>query len=663
MKNLFIPFCFILFLSCEQSTKNQGESLLTIDSSFQAYESHEYFLQAASDQFIKLKIDQKGIDLVVEVFNAEGKSIGQFDSPNGLFGPEYVSFYSDMAGEYTIEVKPLNEDSPIGDYNYVFLGSEPIPVDLSERVDQLFFSYSQNLGPGAAVAVVKDGKIIHKNGYGLAQVEYDIPITPSTVFHIASVSKQVTAFAVLLLESEGKLSYEDDIRNYIPELNEFSEKITLNHLVHHTSGLRDQWNLLTMAGWRFDDVITKDHIMKLLKRQRDLNFKPGEEFLYCNSGFTLLAEVVERVSGQSFADYTKEKIFQPLGMDNTLFYDDHERIVKNRAYSYGYENGQLEKRVLSYANVGATSMFTTAEDLSKWAMNFEKPVVGSEEIIEKMEEPFILNSGDTTSYGYGQGIGKYKGLKSFAHGGADAGYRTYLGRFPEQGFSIIVFSNDATFSGGSIAGKIADIYLKDEFTEVPEEETDTREDDSENTTEIDLEVLKKYVGVFELQPGFIIEFTLDEEGKFYGQATGQSKFLLIPETKTLFEVKGLDAKVRFEPMENGKIDKATLLQGGENPLRRLPPFDGSKVELTEYEGKYYSEELDTYYSFEIKNDTLTAIHNRHPDIKLSPSKANMFSGDRWFFGGVEIVRNNSGSVSGIRISNGRVRDLKFQKIE
>ena len=189
--------------------------------------------------------------------------------------------------------------------------------DKAKRVDQFFEQFSKEGSPGAAVAIVKDGEIIYKQGYGLANLEYDIPNSPSTVFHIASVSKQFTCFAALLLAEEGKLSMDDDIRKYIPEVPDFGKTITLRHLANHTSGLRDQWNLLALAGWRLDDVITKEHIMKLVVKQQDLNFDPGEKYFYCNTGYTLLAEAVSRISGMSFAEFTKKRIFEPLGMEST----------------------------------------------------------------------------------------------------------------------------------------------------------------------------------------------------------------------------------------------------------------------------------------------------------------------------------------------------------
>ena len=254
---------------------------------------------------------------------------------------------------------------------------------VEQRIDGIFAPWNKKDTPGASVAVIRDGKMIFSKGYGMANLEYGVPNKPETVFHIASVSKQFTTFAVLLLEEDGKLSLDDDIRKYVPEVPDFGKKITLRHLAHHTSGLRDQWALIALAGGRLDDVITTEHILKLVKRQKELNFEPGAEYLYSNTGYTLLAEVVARVSGKSFAEFTSERIFKPLKMNKTLFYDDHEKIVKNRAYSYYRSPNGYRKAVLSYANAGATSLFTTVEDLGLWALNFENPVVGTKETIAK----------------------------------------------------------------------------------------------------------------------------------------------------------------------------------------------------------------------------------------------------------------------------------------
>src|ERR1035438_3209018 len=199
-------------------------------------------------------------------------------------------------------------------------------------VDHIFEKWDKPASPGCALSVMKDGHIIYKRGYGMADLDHDVPITPSSVFHVASVSKQFTAASIVMLAQEGKLSLDDDVRKYIPELPDFHTKITIRHLIHHTSGLRDQWSLLGFAGWRYSlDLITDDDVLDLISRQKSLNFLPGERHVYCNTGYTLLAQIVKRVSGQSLREFTTARIFEPLGMKNTHFRDNHAEIVKNQA--------------------------------------------------------------------------------------------------------------------------------------------------------------------------------------------------------------------------------------------------------------------------------------------------------------------------------------------
>ena len=535
-------------------------------------------------------------------------------------------------------------------------------VTTNVKVDELFAAWNSNKTPGAAIAVVKDGSIIYKKGYGSANLEYNIPVTPSTIFHIASVSKQFTAFSILLLEKEGKLSLEDDVRKYIPEVPDFGKVITLKHLASHTSGLRDQWNLLALAGWRLDDVITKEHILKLVSRQKELNFDPGDEFLYCNTGFTLLAEVVSRVSGQPFSAFTDQNIFKPLKMSNTLFYDDHEKIVKNRAYSYYSNNNGYKKRVLSYANVGATSLFTTVEDLSLWAMNFSSLKVGDAKMIDKMNAMAVLNNGETFGGALGQFVGKYKGLNEIQHSGADAGYRSYLGRFPDQNFAVIVFSNDASFRAGILAHKLADIYLETEFVSEPTDNAKTGETSNENVS-VDPETLNTYVGAYELQPGFTINITANN-GELFGQATNQQKVLLKPLSTTKFSVEGTEAVIAFFPDSSGKVTSLKLHQNGQiMDATRAIPFDKSAVNLAEFTGQFYSPELSTTYSFTHVGDKLMAQHDRLSNIQLNPIKKDMFSGSVWFFGQAEFTRDSDGIINGCQVSSGRVRNLWFQKVD
>jgi len=342
------------------------------------------------------------------------------------------------------------------------------------QMDSLFAKYTW-ASPGVAVAIIKDGKVILKKGYGMATLENNIPISPQTVFHIASVSKQFTAFSIYLLESKGKLSFEDDIRKYIPELPAYGQTIKIKHLLAHTSGLRDQWAILSLAGWRMDDVITTEHILKLVTRQKNINFQPGSTYSYSNTGYTLLAEIVHRISGKTFSEYTSENIFQPLGMTSTQFYDDHRKIVRNRADSYEKINQTYYNKRLNYSNVGATSLMTTIEDMSKWVLNFEQPVVGSSQLLQKFNEPSYLNDGrkvvyaiiegDTLFHAKGQLLRHYRGVNSITHGGHDAGFRSFLARFPEQHFSLVTLSNDEHYEVLKTGLQIAGFYLKDSLEE------------------------------------------------------------------------------------------------------------------------------------------------------------------------------------------------------
>jgi CubicO group peptidase (beta-lactamase class C family) len=328
------------------------------------------------------------------------------------------------------------------------------------KVDKLFEKWSSMDSPGAAVVIIKDGMVVYRRGFGSAQLEYSIPITPSTVFHVASVSKQFTAMAITMLEVAGKLSADDDIRKHVPEMADFGKTITIRHLLNHTSGLRDQWELLILSGWRIDDVITQADIMDRLKRQRELNFAPGERYLYCNSGFTLLAEIVSRVSGQPFTQWTQENIFKPLGMTSTHFHMDHQEIVKNRAYSYqGDPEKGFSQSVLNYANAGATSLFTTVEDMANWMRNFEDKRIGGAAVMDKMLTKGVLTDGSEINYARGIVVDEYKGLKFIGHDGGDAGFRSNVMYFPGERFGVAIFSNLASFNPGGMSRQIADICL------------------------------------------------------------------------------------------------------------------------------------------------------------------------------------------------------------
>lgn len=661
---LAFSFLFLLQANWAQAQTKKGKLLKdqSITSEISPAEKHQYSISLDNDQFAFFRLMQEGVDVKITTYRPDGQKLEEFDSPNGKIGPELFSITSDKKGDYIIEVSPFDEKEPTASYTLTAQTIRPKAVSQNDQVDELFTPWDGKDTPGASVAVVKEGKIIYKKGYGMANLEYDIPNSPSTIFHIASVSKQFTVFSILLLEKAGKLKLEDDIRKYIPEVPDFGKTITLRHLASHTSGMRDQWNLLSMAGWRMDDVITKEHVLKLVSKQKDLNFNPGDEYYYCNTGFTLLAEVVARVSDQSFAEFTQANIFEPLEMTNTLFYDDHEKIVKNRAYSYHADNTGYKKSVLSYANVGATSLFTTVEDLSLWSTNFSKLKVGDKAIVDKMNKLAVLNNGKTFGGALGQFVGKYKGLNEIQHGGADAGYRSYLTRFPDEDFSVVVFSNAAEFNSGAMAHKLVDIYLKDKIQTKPKEKVEEKKEDMAEVT-VDENTLNSYVGDFELQPGFIITIT-NEGGQLLAKPTGQATVSLKPLSVTEFEVVGVEAQIHFVPNGGEAIKLIKLNQGGQlMNAPRLQAFDVEGVELANFAGRFYSEELSTTYDFVVVDGQLKARHSRLSDFDLDPVKKDVFSGKVWFFGQVEFIRDDKNTITGCKVTNGRVRNLYFSKVD
>ena len=310
------------------------------------------------------------------------------------------------------------------------------PPDPSQ-IDKVFAAFDKPGSPGCALAVIRDGKIVYKRGYGMADLDHDLPITPASVFHVASISKQFTAASIVLLAEDGKLSLDDTVRKHLPEVPDFGTPVTIRHLLNHTSGMRDQWAFLGLAGWRQNlDLITDGDVMGFVTRQKALNFPPGQMYMYSNTGFTVLAQIVQRVSGKSLREFTSERIFKPLGMTSTHFRDDHAEIVKNMAYGYNQQgNGPFRLSIPNFDTVGATSLLTTVEDLAKWDENFYQDFA-RRGITAKMLTRGVLNNGEKIDYALGLQHGQYRGLPIVEHGGSLGGYRAHILRFPTQHASV-----------------------------------------------------------------------------------------------------------------------------------------------------------------------------------------------------------------------------------
>lgn len=346
-------------------------------------------------------------------------------------------------------------------------GTSTDAAALTAQVDRIFARWDKPDSPGCALAVVKDGCVVYQRGYGSANLDYKVPLGPESVFYLASVSKQFTAAAVALLAQQGKLSLDDDVRTYVPELPDYGRTITIEHLVHHTSGLRDYLTLMQLAGMRWEDVHSEREILELVCRQKELNFAPGEKYRYCNTGYLLLAEVVHRVSGKTLRQFTQEEIFRPLGMAHSHFHDDPTHVVPNRAIGYApAEHGTFRLDYLANWNkVGSGGLLSTAEDLARWDRNFYDKKLGGEQLIKTLERRGTLNDGTVLPYAFGLVIGEYRGLKTVSHGGSFMGFRTVLLRFPEQAFSVIILANLADVNPTALAQAVAEVYLAEPMRE------------------------------------------------------------------------------------------------------------------------------------------------------------------------------------------------------
>lgn len=334
---------------------------------------------------------------------------------------------------------------------------------VAAKVDAIFANFDKPDSPGCALGVIKDGKLIYSRGYGKANLEHGIANGSKLVYDIGSTSKQFTAASILLLAQAGKLSLEDDVRKFIPELPVYQKPLLIRHLIHHTSGLRDYLTLFSLAGVNFDDTTTEADALKIILRQKALNFTPGDEWLYSNSGYFLLSIVIKRASGKSFAEFAKENIFDPLGMKHTLILDNHKRIVPMRATGYSPKSGGFQTEMSNFEQTGDGAVLTSIEDLLLWDQNFYEPKVGGKAFLEQMQTFGAFNDGKKLDYASGLFIEEYKGLRKVSHGGSWAGFRSELARFPDQKFSVACLCNLGTTNPSAMALRVADIYLADQL--------------------------------------------------------------------------------------------------------------------------------------------------------------------------------------------------------
>jgi len=531
------------------------------------------------------------------------------------------------------------------------------PDSIKARVDKLFALWNKPESPGCSLAVIKDGSIVYERGYGAADLDHDIPNAPGTVFHVASLSKQFTAMSVLLLAQQGKLSLDDPVRRYIPELRDFGKPLTIRHLLHHTSGLRDQWNLLIMSGWRLsEDVVRDEDVLDLVSRMKALNFNPGAEHLYSNTGYTLLAQIVKRVSGQSLREFTEANIFKPLGMTHTFFRDDHAVIVKNQAYAYNPgPGGAFKLSVPNYDTVGASSLLTTVEDLARWDQNFYDYRVGGKALIEQMQVPGVLNGGEKITYAMGLVVLKFKGLNVVEHSGGDAGYRSHLMRFPDQRFSVACLCNAGNANPSALARQVASVYLAGQLVDEVKQTSPVAE------VKLSEQQLAGKLGVYWSSDSADLARVTLTNGKLFIAAAGGSSDLA-PLGENRFRINARRGEISFESPRTGSAQRLILaLEGSEPVVYEAVNSAAPTVEqLAEYTGAYYSDEIDSTYRVAMQDGKLTLLRKKFPAVPLQAAFTDAFTTGS-LLGTIKFTRDQQQHVTGFIASGGRIRNLRFEK--
>ncbi len=541
------------------------------------------------------------------------------------------------------------------------LQAQASPAKQRQAAGKLIQQFNNEKTPGGVVMVMRNGRVIYTKSFGMANLTHKIPFQVSTPTNIGSTTKQFTAMGIALLQERGLLSIEDDVRKYIPELPDLGETVRLRHLLSHSSGYREYLNSLLMGGWQMGDMIRVEEIIPMVQRQPALQNKPGETFNYNNTGYALLAMVIERVTGEKYPEWMKENIFHPLGMNNTLVRVHPGQIIPGNAQGYiKIDENTYQEAMDIPASIGAGGIYTTIIDLEKWVLNFYNPRLGDANLIKKLQTPFVLNNGNTMSYAYGLMVGELNGLKMVEHGGADIAHRSMLLIFPEVKGAIITQSNNSSFSG-QISRQLADIFFADVMKK---KEDDKKEPARPGEYVYDVNKFDELAGRYELAiaPGFVLEFRREGD-KLVTQATGQGAVEIFASSDSTFYLKVVQASVTFHRNAEGKVEHITLHQNGNHRANRLfePAWKPSDEDLKMYKGRYFSAELEAYYTIAVNIDgNLVLQHRRMDDLPLKAESKDEFAA-AFPIPQLKFLRNEQGEVTGFEASSGRSAGIVFEK--
>ena len=499
--------------------------------------------------------------------------------------------------------------------------------------------------PGCAAAVSLNGDVVFEKAFGLADMEHNVPNTPQTIFESGSVAKQFTAAALVLLQQEGKLSIDDPVRKYIPELPDYGAPLTIRHLLNHTSGLRDWGTVLALTGYgRGDRVISQDLALDIITHQRALDFTPGSEYSYSNSGYTLAAVIIERVSKQKYPAFIEERFFKPLGMKNSSWRDDYQRIVPNRAQAYAREDNGPWRLNMPFMNVyGNGGMLTTVGDWMKWNAMLDSRSLGAP-LVEALETQGVLNDGRKIAYALGLVVDKYRTLKDVSHGGSTAGYQTFLARYPDNKVSIGVMCNGTSPSAGGIAASITD-EIFGPFPEAPKNEA----------AKVSGDELKKFVGVWRNEKTHAPARFVIENGVARWRGAR-----VVPMGGGQFTAG--DNQLKFTFNKEGKpITAETVDSDGEvTRFAAEREWTPTPTDLASFKGDWFSDEAGAIFTIAVEGDKAYLKQRPATSLLLQPVYKDHFTAPGGYV--LWFPRDKNGNVTTLHVGASRMRDMPFVRI-
>lgn len=525
------------------------------------------------------------------------------------------------------------------------------------RVDAVFAEYAKDDSPGCALGVFQGGRLVYENGYGMASLEHGVAINPRrTVFDTGSVAKQFTAASLLLLVQDGKLSLNDDIRKFLPEIPDYEKDIAVGHLLHHTSGLRDFASLMSLAGWDFADYTDDKDALAIISRQKALNFAPGSQFSYSNTGYFLMSLIVERVSGKRLGEFANERIFAPLGMEATFYLDDHQRVIPHRAAPYAANpKGGFLVRASDWMQTGDGALQSTVADLAKWQRNFDVPRIGGRWLIEQLETRGKLDDGSVLGYASGLFFGEYRGLPTIGHGGAMPGYRSSILRFPGEQLSVVVLCNLGDAQAETLARQVADVYLEGKLSKVKDEVAEERRSPVSADASLWAET-----GTYWSRKGGFVRRLEQSDGKLWYVRGAGSRSELIPMGNDRFNLAGASdpTELQMLPPDGGLRNFQLLSKNQSLVFERVQEFAPDTSALSEFVGTYPSVELDTQWSFAVGGGQLTVKAPREEPQVLKPAFKDAFLAGSIL---LRFQRDSSGRVASLLVDVAGMRNLIFDK--